>query len=161
MVAFTIHLRVTVKRLTRYKPKVILPAMLEGKCMPFNMVANTNHTTLLKNQSVVKCLKCVSWQISNCKIIFMCSVNFWHQQHSNSLFKGNIGHMTSLCKWPIRRRRVQNSLWPLAGFVHGRSEFKFLATLVNNQLVCLQPFGILRPFKFDLDYLFQAFAQPH
>ena len=91
----------------------------------------------------------------------MCSVNFWHQQHSNSLFKGKIGHLNSLCKWPIRRPRVQNSLLPLAGFVHGRSEFKFRATLVNNQLVFLQPFGILRPFKFDLDYLFQAFAQPH
>ena len=30
-----------------------------------------------------------------CKIIFMRSVNFWHQQDSNSLFKGSIGHMTS------------------------------------------------------------------
>ena len=37
-----------------------------------------------------------------CKIIFMCSVNFWHQQDSNSLFKGSIGHVTSSCKWPIR-----------------------------------------------------------
>ena len=27
------------------------------------------------------------------------------------------------------------SLWPLAGFVHGRSKFKSLATLVNSQLV--------------------------
>ena len=25
-----------------------------------------------------------------CKIIFMCSVNFWHQQDRNSLFKGGI-----------------------------------------------------------------------
>ena len=31
----------------------------------------------------------------------MCSNNFWHQQDSNSLFKGSIGHVTSLCKWPI------------------------------------------------------------
>ena len=38
--------------------KVVLDAMLEGKNMPFNMPANTNHTctTLLKNQSVIKCL---------------------------------------------------------------------------------------------------------
>ena len=36
-----------------------------------------------------------------CKIIFMCSVNFWHQQDSNSLFKGSIGHVTSWCKWPV------------------------------------------------------------
>ena len=29
------------------------------------------------------------------KIIFMFSVNFWHQQDSNESFKGSIGHMTS------------------------------------------------------------------
>ena len=29
------------------------------------------------------------------KITFMCSVNFWHQQECNSLFKGSIGHVTS------------------------------------------------------------------
>ena len=31
MVTFTAHLRVTIKRLTRYKQKVVLVAMLEGK----------------------------------------------------------------------------------------------------------------------------------
>ena len=31
-------------------------------------------------------------------------VNFWHQQDSNSLFKGSIDHVTSSCKWPISRR---------------------------------------------------------
>ena len=30
--------------------------MLEGKSMPSNMEANTNHTTLLKNQHAVKYL---------------------------------------------------------------------------------------------------------
>ena len=35
------------------------------------------------------------------KIIFMCSVNFWHQQDSNASFKGRIGHVTSQCNWPI------------------------------------------------------------
>ena len=35
------------------------------------------------------------------KIIFMCSVNFWHHQDSNSSFKGSIGHVTSKCNWPI------------------------------------------------------------
>ena len=35
------------------------------------------------------------------KITFMCSVNFWHQQEYNSLFKGSIGHVTSKCKRPI------------------------------------------------------------
>ena len=28
-----------------------------------------------------------------CKIISTCSVNFWHQQDSNSLIKGSIGHV--------------------------------------------------------------------
>ena len=31
-----------------------------------------------------------------CKIILTSTnVNFWHQQDSNSLFKGSIGHVTS------------------------------------------------------------------
>ena len=56
VVTFTAHLSVNIKRLTRYKQKVVLAAMLEGKSMPSNMVANTNHTTLLKNQSAIKYL---------------------------------------------------------------------------------------------------------
>ena len=47
---------VTIKRLTRYKQKVVLEAMLQGKSMPSNMAANTNRTTLLKNQSAIKYL---------------------------------------------------------------------------------------------------------
>ena len=54
--AFTAHLSVTIKRLTRYKQKVVSAAMLEGKSMPSNMAANTNHTTLLKNQIAIKYL---------------------------------------------------------------------------------------------------------
>ena len=42
--------------LTTYKQKVVLAAMLEGKSMPSNMAANTNHTALLKNQSAIKYL---------------------------------------------------------------------------------------------------------
>ena len=56
VVMFTEHLSTTIKRLTRYKPKAVLAAMLEGKSMPSNMPANTNHTTSLKNQSVIKYL---------------------------------------------------------------------------------------------------------
>ena len=56
VVMFTEHLSITIKRLTRYKQEVVLAAMLEGKSMPSNMVANTNHTTLLKNQSIIKYL---------------------------------------------------------------------------------------------------------
>ena len=62
---FSAHLSVTIKPLTRYKQKVVLAAMLEGKSMPSNMAANTNHTTLLKNQSAINIsLECVSSQIS-------------------------------------------------------------------------------------------------
>ena len=53
---FTAHLSVTIKRLTRSNGKVVLAAMLEGKSMPSNMAANTNDTTLLKNQSAIKYL---------------------------------------------------------------------------------------------------------
>ena len=31
----------------------------------------------------------------------------------------------------------------------------------SSQLVCLPPVGILNPVKFNLNYLFQAFARPH
>ena len=48
------HLSVTIKRLTTYKQKVVLAAMLDGKSVPSNMAANTNYTTLLKNQSAIK-----------------------------------------------------------------------------------------------------------
>ena len=92
VVTFTAHMSVTIERSTQYKQKVILAAMLEGK----SMAANTNHTTLLKDQSAIKYLPYMSF-LSNfgCKIIFMCTVNFWHQQDSSSLFKGSIGHVTS------------------------------------------------------------------
>ena len=36
--------------------QVVVAAMLEGKSMPSNMAANTNHTTLLKNQRAIKYL---------------------------------------------------------------------------------------------------------
>ena len=40
----------------------------------------------------------------------MPSVNFWHQQDSNSLFKGSIGHVTSWCKWPIQFWKTKKKL---------------------------------------------------
>ena len=42
VVTFTTHLSVTIKGLTRYKQKVVLAIMSEGKSMPSNMAANTN-----------------------------------------------------------------------------------------------------------------------
>ena len=53
---FTTHMSLTIKRLARPKQKVVLAAMLEGKSMPSNVAANTNDTTLLKNQSAIKYL---------------------------------------------------------------------------------------------------------
>ena len=53
---FIAHLNVSIKLLTRYKQKVVLAAMLEAKSMLSNMAANTNHATLLKNQSTIKYL---------------------------------------------------------------------------------------------------------
>ena len=63
--------------------------------MPSNMAGNTNHTTLLKNQSAIKYPPYMRF-LSNfgCQIIFMRYVNFFHQQDSKSLFKGGIGHVT-------------------------------------------------------------------
>ena len=43
----------------------------------------------------------------------------------------------------IWRSRVQIPLWPLAGFVPGSSWFNSSAALVQSQLVCLLPVGIL------------------
>ena len=99
VVTFTAHLSVTIKRLTRYKQKVVSAPMLEGKSIPSNMAANAIHTTFLKNQRTIKYLPSMRF-LSNfgCKIIFMCSVTFWHQQEYNSFFKGKIGHVTSSCK---------------------------------------------------------------
>ena len=56
VVTFTAHLGETIKRLPRYKQKVVLAAMLERKSIPSNMASNTNHATLLKNQSAIKYL---------------------------------------------------------------------------------------------------------
>ena len=64
--------------------------------MPSTIVANRNNTTLFKNQSAIKYLSLMRF-LSNfeCEILFMRSVNIWHQQDSNLLFKGSIGHVTS------------------------------------------------------------------
>ena len=43
----------------------------------------------------------------------------------------------------IRRSRVRVPLWPLAGFVLGRPEFKFSAMIVNSQLVAFCQLGFL------------------
>ena len=46
---------------------------------------------------------------------------------------------------------------------HGSSEFKFSPMLINSQLICLRPAGILNNVTcmFNLNYLFHLFAWPH
>ena len=65
-----------------------------GQQYAFQHGGQWKYTTLLKNQSAIKYVPWISL-LSNfgCKITFMCSVKFWHQQDSNSLFKGSIGHV--------------------------------------------------------------------
>ena len=43
-----------------------------------------------------------------CKIIFMRSVNFWHRQDSNLLFKGSIGHVTSEVAYSVLKNIKKN-----------------------------------------------------
>ena len=96
VVTFTAHLRVTIKPLTRYKQTAVLASMSEGKSMPSNMVANTNHTTLLKNQSAIKYLPCLRY-LSNfgCKIIFKRSVIFFITRIPSHCFWESAG------QWPL------------------------------------------------------------
>ena len=96
VVTITAHLRVTIKPLTRYKQTAVLASMSEGKSMPSNMVANTNPTTLLKNQSAIKYLPCMRY-LSNfgCKIIFKRSVIFFINRIPSHCFWESAGHMTS------------------------------------------------------------------
>ena len=42
LVTFTTQLSVTIKRLTRYKQKVVLAVMSDGNSIPSNMAANGN-----------------------------------------------------------------------------------------------------------------------
>ena len=51
----------------------------------------------------------------------------------------------------IRRSRVQVPLWPLDGFVLGRTEFKFSAMLVNSQLVASFQLGFFNSVMLYLE----------
>ena len=96
VVTFSAHPSVTIKRLTRYKQKVVLAAMLEGKSTPSNMEYKSYYFAEKSNCHKMRFLSNFGY-----KIIFMPFVNIWHQRDSNSLFKGRIDHVTSSCKWPI------------------------------------------------------------
>ena len=77
VVMLTTHLSVTLKCLTRCKQKVVSLQFQHGGWYKSYYFVEKCH----KISPLIKC-----------KIIFMCFVNFWHQQDFNSLFKGSIGH---------------------------------------------------------------------
>ena len=96
VVTFAAHLSLTIKHLTRYKQKVVLAAMLGGQEYALQ------HDGQYKSYYFVEILKYhkmspLKWFLSNFgfKIILTYSVNFCHEQDSNSLFKG------SLVMWPV------------------------------------------------------------
>ena len=70
-------------------------------------------------------------------------------------FSMNDPNEGSIVEWPERWTcNSEVPLCPLAGFVLGSSEFKSSATLVNSQLVCLLPVGILNFVMINLNHFF-------
>ena len=64
----------------------------------------------------------------------------------------------------IRRSRVQDPFWPLIEFDPGSPWFNFPAALVNSQLVCPRPVGILSSCCFSLPsfrWVLLALKSPH
>ena len=78
--------------------------------------------------------------------ISVCCLNCLYRQHFSWFW-----YPAREAAWPsgqrvglaIRRSRVRVPLRPLTGFVLGRAEFKFSATLVNSQLVAFCQLGFL------------------
>ena len=58
----------------------------------------------------------------------------------------------------IQQSLVRVPLWPLAGFVSQWPQVQIVRP--NDQLVCLQPVGILNDVMFNLNHLFQFFPRP-
>ena len=89
--------------------------------------------------------------------MFILMTRYYPDLGSDSYWSCRLGNFlqptwsTTESAWPsgqrvglaIRRSRVRLPLWPLAGFVLGRPEFKFSATLVNSQLVASCQLGFL------------------
>ena len=44
---------------------------------------------------------------------------------------------------------------------HSSPKLNVFAMLINSQWICLQPIGILNYVIFNLNHLFELFAQPH
>ena len=107
VVTFAAHLSITIKRLTRYKQKVVLAAMLEGKSMPSNnwknagaISGNINNKHNFERQlippPVVWCFhtRHMFW---NCQ----CTVQF-HQSVFNKDFRKSACHARICNFWRLR-----------------------------------------------------------
>ena len=59
----------------------------QGKCLKDDVIMFTAHLSVT--------IKSLTRYKQKVVLAAMCSVNFWHQQDSKSLFKRSIGHVTS------------------------------------------------------------------
>ena len=67
-----------------------------------------------------------------------------------------------MAEWSARRTHNQASRPDhYLDLFLGSPEFKSSAMLVNSQLVCVGPVGILNNVMFNLNFLFQLFARHH
>ena len=120
--------------LTRYKQNVVLAAMLKGILLPSNMQITLLCWKITVPQNISLKIIHFLWN-SGCRIIFVCSVNFWHQQDSNSLFKGSIGQtgLLILCDGAIL-----HIFWPQIASdctIWGKSHNKFVKEMLNSSKV--------------------------
>ena len=131
MVTFTAHLSITIQHLTRYtsKHKVVFAAML----------ANTNHTTLLKNQSTLKYLaSCVSSQISGVRKFLSALSNFGISKIPTHCLK------EALVMWPLSA----SGLFPGKWHLRKKTEILYCDTSLPSAfdwLCCLG--NLLQPIK--------------
>ena len=79
--------------------KIYLAAMLEGKSMSSNMAANTNLTTLLKNQSAIKYLPYVRFLSISVVRSFLCALSIFG--------------ISNISKIPTHRLKEAMVTWPL------------------------------------------------
>ena len=67
------------------------------------------------------------------KIIFMCSVNFWHQQDSNSLFKGSI--VTTIVKFQLTKQISRSYAFAmLQYFIQFSANAKYFSTVLDKNV---------------------------
>ena len=100
-------------------------------------------TALIMSSLVVNC----NWALKNsfeCVRAFHIelefgNVGFWQEEKTGAPKEKFLEGIVAEGLEP----RVQVPPWPLAGFVHGSPEFKSSTTVVNSQLLCLRPVGIL------------------